>query len=582
MSPTETAILPLLARLPFLRAHDLCLELRLGKTQVYEALARLQQRNFLEKIGASFCLSAQGASFVCAHDPSMASGGFMQEHILLRLLPRLSRLHFLHQMVASLVRGAPTRLGKQGKKASIEWSWIRDYQESLPATQGYPQPARLFADGLVVLRVRRLSGLSLLPLFLLLDHECLPQAQIRQRLKTLLHARAVARAADPACFPLVVVLLSAPQRMRHWQRWTAQLCARETMPLRGCLSVAPSGADFWRLPWQTLTPYGPAQPLREILQPYPANAVPLRWLAPSHHGADLGAHRDGCGPGLSANWHKPHYVQRLSGSRVGLLALSLEDLHYRLLELLLQHPLLTRAQMAALFSIQEETISRALSRLSQHRGVESEAIGHDPVICWRLGSVGLRLLALRHHLSIRGLTASVSRQLIQLRRQAERTLALSAFFARLAASPAQPADRLLWWETGYAPEQSYYSHARSVSYSLQTDALAEYQAGAKRLRFWVEYAPQVACLKRYAAFVRSGEWRSVGQVLPLLLLICSDGRAERLIWQQKPATGGDRLVIFSTTVELLHAHGPRACIWLADPISPRRRFDESSGKEEYS
>lgn len=616
----QHALLDMLACAPFLRAEDLALELGLSPSQSASHLRSLEKQRaiahvsrptgpaksrpthlyFLRPAGLSALRQAQDQT-----SPCMPWWG-TQDRRLLALLPRLDRLLIGHTFLHSLLVTAPRMLGKQGRAAQVRWTWIRDYQQSLPAlSQGpFAQAERLFADWLLILRVRQAGapGEQLYPLFVLQDHACLPQKQIRARLRALLHARALATDLHPQThgrFPLVMILLSGWHRARHWQRLAAELTHETAVPLRGCLTVIPATQrNGWLLPWQTLHRYGPCENPRALLFPYPPEACPASWLGPSHHGLLVHEARlaeQNRRYGLQKRRLTNHLVGQLlllhtagkHASRASRLAgVALERAHYRILELLCVAPLLKPAEIAAFLGIRETSVHQYLAEMHAFHCLEVECLPEETVRRFRLSSQGLHLLAQRHHLQFRNIAIrqegrggeeSFFRQrgLDKLRRNALLTCGVYAFFAQLAQEAARHGHQLLWWETAYAREQSYYSLARAAWRWEKPHGIGEYQAGARRVRFWLEWhgnwgggAHQLRTLAvvfaGYASYIRSREWSREGHVLPVLLLVCPDGARERHIQDLAREHLGQlhpRPVVLSTTLDHLQTSGPLAPIW---------------------
>lgn len=651
----QFAILECLARAPFLRAEDLALELKVGKNRIYAYLQTLLKQRYIEsfsRMAQVYALTAAGRATLAQKHPDpqrLVHYWGMQEQRLPRLLPRIDQLLLGHMLLQSLLIHAPLALGERGKPALVRWSWIRDYEQSLPdrGTHKVPRAVRLFADWLVILHVKKPGQQQevLYPLFVLLDHECLPQQQVRQRLQYLLKARQLAADRDPCAleqFPLVLILLSGWHRARHWQRWAAELVSQERgqgqlPPLRGCLTVASwkettgspqetrlrkrekrfltAPLNMWNVPWQSLQPHGPAEHLRTLVLPYPASAVPGIWLEPSHHGLPMspsfstkmraGAER----PGESLKkapkrWGDLTYrvqhirANHLDGNKLGLFGLLLKQNQYRLLELLLIHPLLSSAEMAHFLSMQEGTVEQYLATLKPFACLETEHLHGDPRRRWRLSSQGLRLLALRYHMSPLHFASSqetaeekaplyIQRGLDKLRREAKRTIGVYTFFSRLARDSVYAQHRLLWWETAYAPEQSFYRLSQPAWNLFSPDATGEYLVGERHVRFWLEWQGNWEkeqrvrdSLRRYASYIQTSEWRREGHVLPVLLLVCPDAVREKQVQQLAREVLGhvQRLMVFSTTAESVNALGPLAPVW--DVVSsihrnrsaPRRTF----------
>lgn len=638
------ALLDALARTPFLRAEDLALELDLSPSQSAAHLRALEAQRAIAHVSRPtgparsrpthlYFLRPAGLAALRQEqaDTSIPWWG-TQDRRLLALLPRLDRLLVGHAFLHALLVTAPQMLGEQGRAAQVRWTWIRDYQQSLPPLVRGPfaQAARLFADWLLVLRVRQAGrpGEQIFPLFVLLDHACLPQKQIRARLQTLLHARALAADRYPQTqgrFPLVLILLPGWQRARHWQRLAAEINRETEHPLRGCLAVvSPTQQDGWRLPWQTLHRYGPCENPRTLLCPYPPQACPPAWLGPCHHGLAVREQRlgepDGGDDtrGLSGGKLTNHLVRQLDALRAArkraphLAGVALERAHYRILEVLCVAPFLTPTEIAAFLGLHDTSVQQYIAEMQAFACLAEERLREEePTRRLRLSSQGMRLLALRHHLQFRtiavrqhgpGEAKSSYRQkgLDMLRRNATLTCGVYAFFAQLAREAPQHGHHLLWWETASAREQSYYSLARAAWRWEKPHGMGEYQAGSRRVRFWLEWHAGwnpgsnrlhalAEHLAGYASYIRAREWSREGHVLPLLLLVCPDGARERQIQHLVREQLGElrpRPIVLSTTRDHLSAAGPLAPIWksvllpLGEPEDDRQVFYGLHAQEE--
>ncbi|MBO0783861.1 MAG: hypothetical protein J2P37_34070 [Ktedonobacteraceae bacterium] len=276
-------------------------------------------------------------------------------------------------------------------------------------------------------------------------------------------------------------------------------------------------------------------------------------------------------------------TQLASSTALALLGLRLSRHQYRLMELLLSHPLLSSTNLAALLSVQESSVRQYLSEMRSLYCLETEYLAADATTPrWRLSSHGLRLLALRYRLSLRAIATRheeyehpypvyVQKGLEHLRRNAAHTIGVYAFFTRLATDAASPQHRLLWWETGYAREQAYYAFSRPAWTWEKPHGIGEYQIGTQRVRFWFEWQDSwnswqyiQSLLTGYATYIRSAEWRREGYVLPVLLLVCPDGVRERHMQQiVRDALGllHPTPLILTTTVEMFNTCGPLAAIW---------------------
>ncbi|MBO0795573.1 MAG: hypothetical protein J2P36_32175, partial [Ktedonobacteraceae bacterium] len=440
LTPPQYALLDGLLRTPFLCARDLALDVGLSMPQTYAHLRALAGQRLLESVSRPgqqrgpcrlYSLTPLGLKTFTQgqqnHSSVHVAGA--QDQRLLALLPRLDRLAFGQALVHDLIVHAPAFFGREGKPATVRWTWIRDYQESLPALpqRAFRQPARFQVDWLLLFQVTVPGEYQsrCYPLFLIVDHECLPPHHIRHHLQTFLHARQVAVGRNPLAqehFPALLIILPAWHRARHWQRWEAELTGGgRSQEVRGCLAVVtkharsqpeqqrgtnqrsgsrPGAWNPWRLPWQTLHRYGPAQ-LHEQLRPYPESAIPHVWWLPSHH--DLGMSEkakkeksmsaDNASRATSATTRRLRAIRfgqfarrartirlapHASPTALALMGLKLGRHQYRLMELLLVHPLLSSAQLGAFLGVQEVSVKQYLFAMRSLRCLETEQLVADP------------------------------------------------------------------------------------------------------------------------------------------------------------------------------------------------------------
>jgi hypothetical protein len=236
-------------------------------------------------------------------------------------------------------------------------------------------------------------------------------------------------------------------------------------------------------------------------------------------------------------------------------------------------------------------LAGSFSALSQSRCTtrgELHTVGClDPVTThvgqrWRLMEYGLRLVAARHHLSIQSIATADDEHdeagLIQrgqdlLIRHLEHTVGVYGFFASLSLAAKQERvqqreQQLLWWETGSSCERRYRDHDHW--HNLRPDAMGEYQAGERRVRFWLEWdratmgtRDLIAKFSTYAQYVASREWFRERAVLPLLLIVApsmgQETRIARVVTAVLANVPG--FVIRTTTNTRLADRGPLAAIW---------------------
>ncbi len=611
----HVALLDCLKRTPFLRVEDLTLELRASHSQISTSIRTLRGQGLLTSLTRPagdaeygrthlYFITPAGLTSLMHAQRLEQSSNLPQEPQLVTLFPRLDRLLFGQAIIHNLLVNAARFFGEQGKPAVVRWTLIRDYHQTLvPHSDGnIARSTQLFVDWLLVFHIKQAGKQQeqMYPLFLLLDHECLPQQQIRQRLQTILQARQCAAHEHPCAFeqfPLVMILLPGWHRARHWQRLAAELNRDKDHPLRGCLAAIsvkgiasrqvtsqkhvgalPRPVDIWQLSWHTLHRYGILGNLRSLGFPSPATvtAVPKSWVGPSHHALGL--------------------PKSPSSTVPDLLGLALERSHYRIIEILFAHPFLSQTNLAAFLRIQSSSVRQYLSEMRSYNCLDTEPLPGDPAERWRLSSQGLRLVALRHHIPLQRIATLQEKQdsdvplycqkgLERHRRNAVLTAAVYTFFTQLLlGTVAEAKHQLLWWETTYAREQSYYVLSSPAWKLEKPHGIGEYQAGSQTVRFWLEWCgdwnitqKSPKTLVGYASYIRSKEWKREGHVLPILLLVCPDGERERSIQQLARAILGTlqpKPIVLSSTVEKVTIDGPLAPIWSL-VLSPETEADST-------
>ena len=264
---------------------------------------------------------------------------------------------------------------------------------------------------------------------------------------------------------------------------------------------------------------------------------------------------------------------------IALLGLILSRRHLDLLYMLCDYPFLHMREMAALTDLQVSSVERYLRELRHAGCIDPGATCVGPR--YRLNERGLRLVAAAHHSSIQSLATSSTAEtnedeasLVQrgqdvLLRHVEHTAGIYSFFSAVSQAASQePGHCLLWWETGASCERRYRDHDHW--HNLRPDAVGEYQAGKRRLRFWLEWdratmgtRDLVAKFKTYAHYVVSREWFREKTVLPLLLIV-APGREQEMriarVVTHVLATIPE-LVVRTTTSTRLAENGPLAAIW---------------------
>ena len=283
---------------------------------------------------------------------------------------------------------------------------------------------------------------------------------------------------------------------------------------------------------------------------------------------------------------------------MAFLGLTLGHRHLDLLQLLFTYPLLHMREMAALLEREVSSIERYLRVLHKSGCIVSMVT--DGGQRWRLSERGLRLIAATQHISIQSIAtleesdggaSLVQRGVDVLVRHLEHTAGIYGFFASLSQAASEERlqgreHRLLWWETGAACERRYRDHDHW--HNLRPDALAEYQAGEQRVRFWLEWdrgtmgtRDLAVKLRTYEQYVASREWFKQEATLPLLLVVTPDPGQEMRLGRVATATLTDRcgLIIRTTTLTRLREQGLLGPIWdqvlpysEGTDLMPRRTF----------
>lgn len=627
LSPVDVQILQALLRYPFLRAEDMAVARAIHVATVYRHLALLHSLGLVERVipgvlGTGTCslyhLSNLGLYVLAAYEQSdaetLARFWHTHERGLLRLLPRLASLITLHTCINALVTHAPEALAQRGRQPRCRWHWLRDYRYRFVFRE---QDFSCTADAQLVLKVRPRTEEGLdtnilwYSMLLFLDTNLNERSLMQERLKRVLSYRECPeRRQIYHHFPLVLVLVTNPRRREHWQR--AALDATKMQgsvfaPLEGAIACLPDEggsvvSNLWRLPWRTLSGSAPCH-LQDMLAPMPLEAIPPGPLdedMASDEEADAAGETVG-GHAVASKGSRLHQVIRgdftaraelLTQDMIGdlneceTMALLSLRLRCRLLEVLtccLDHPLLMSGEMAALLTLEDASVERYLRELRHMGCIEREEtlVGER----WRLSERGLRLVAAAHHFPVSRIaiastpvsqTQETAPTLVQLgldevRGHIQHTAGIYGFFAALAQAAQERREhghRLLWWETGSICERRYRDH--DAWYNLRPDGAGEYQAGAQRIRFWLEWDRGTMVLRdlaskfdTYARYVAYRSWVKEHAVLPLLLTVAADLGQERRIrcvaQQQLSLTPG--LLMRMTTASLLAGYGPLAPIW---------------------
>src|SRR5258708_1172674 len=201
-----------------------------------------------------------------------------------------------------------------------------------------------------------------------------------------------------------------------------------------------------------------------------------------------------------------------------------------MLYLLLDHPLLSDQDLAALLALQRRSVRSLVYTL--HRLGCLDAISTEAGTRWRLSERGLRLIAAASHFHVRNLavdsgdeTAAGTITLKQrgvdwLLEHIQHTAGIYSFFVALTKPARQESGhQLCCWETGARCERRY--RVGEQWYNLQPDALAEYRADSQKMRFWLEWdrgtmnARDLAVkFASYAQYLASRKWANEHSALP--------------------------------------------------------------------
>jgi DNA-binding MarR family transcriptional regulator len=587
MSDTASAVLSWLVR-PLQRAEDIAVALQVHPVTVFRHLQRLEQEGLVESItpgtiansGRLYYLTQAGLIRVAQQrgvsPQAWAETRGADEATMLRLLPRLSTLIVVQNVINSLVTEAPARLSYPGgRRADLTWQWQRDWRHTFVYKN---KQVRCAADAALVFHRCSPQGGpgEYYPLFLVADgglHGSNDQLILQRQLEGFLRYRESAeRTAHYQQFPLVVVLVTTPHQQQHWQRLALEVAAHLRLtPLRGVIACVPPDqalASAWTLPWQGLSDHAPCH-LQDALVPTELAAIPPGILAAE----SIGNHRNTrpkqrliCG----------HYAERAAKHKPGdpqaaaWLGMQLSHRQKALLNMIYAAPLLSTEEIAACFDLIPPTAARALYEL-QHLGcLERETTEHGRR--WRLTTLGLRFIAAMLHVSLPhvaeyGDGALQQRGLAGLRRTIQHTAAIYDFLATLHRTAQEQGHRIAWWETGGWCERRYHDHGSW--HDLRPDAALEYVTDTRRLRFWVEWdqgqmtgAALAVKLHAYAHYTRSREWARELRPLPGLLVVTPDPAQEQRMQRIARTCAEAGLIVRTTTASRLAQQGPLAPIWL--------------------
>ena len=619
LAQIDWRLLHWLLRYPLQRADDLVVGVArwASRATVYRHLQELEEKGLVECVlpktpGTGkrlYYLSNAGLHLLARHleRPTRELARLWQadEAGLLRLLPRLSTLLLLQDVVNGLVTHAAEAMTVQGRRPQlVRWTWQRDLTHRFRYRE---HTMCLFADSAVALCIRTQqdddSTLDQWYGLFMLHTELDDERVMRLRLERLLCWRECPERWSSYQYMLPVLIVADSARQRdHWQRAVEASALKLRLdPLAGALtcllSTEIAQVNSWLLTWHMLSTEVPCH-LQDLLKPLPrAGFPPSMWLEEDKEEehdarplANVSAAIVSTGtPNRLRRLIVGDLAKRAADVRrdgleerevVALMGLRLTPCQWGILRLLLAHPLLSDEELAALLILQWRSVRCSLYVLHQLGCLEP--IPTDVGKRWHLSGRGLRLMAAANHMSIHniatvadevaGVEAShfVRRGEEWLSRHIQHTAGVYGFFARLGQAARREAGQALcWWETGAVCERRY--RVGEQWYNLRPDALAAYRVGREQMRFWLEWDRGTMNgrdlqlkFASYAHYVASREWAREDTRLPGLFCVAPEIAQERRMQRvaQTSLTSTPELLVWTTTEVLLHAYGPLAPIWL--------------------
>ena len=667
----DLQLLRWLLRYPFSRAQDLAQARSIRPSTVYRHLTFLQNLGVVESItpatlGTTGCslshLSNLGIHVVATHmhrsATALAHYCHADEESLQAYLPRLWALVTLQDLINGIHALSPEKLGMFGHQAKVWWACVRDYRHSFSYRE---RSSAVETSGGLVLQVRSHTTQGeqapdrWYSLFILLDNGIGSVDLITERLRGLLFYRESPERwggehSSYHAFPAILVLATTAHRKEHWVRKAREVAmSMQAAPLEGAITSLEemerqeNRAQFpWLLPWRRLS-NNTACHLQDLLEPMPQEAIPPGLLLP-HEWQDLDL--EDLPPATTpTQMGRPlptvvegHFTlraeqmrtkpssERTTQEQTALLSLLLTRRLLDLLTFILDHPMTSIEELAALHGMQlasTERYIRALRRLGclelvdtrryqqeigkrapeklREKLVVKNAIGQR----WQLSACGMRLLAAASHFRLHTIaleedtqqhgreyegepvTADGNKELIQRSsaglfglRRVEHNTSIYGFFAQLCQATHHEREQghrhhLLWWEMGTFIWRRYRDHDRM--HNVRPDALAAYQIGERTIRFWLEWDRNTMNTKdlaekfeSYQYYIRAREWSREHQLLPWLLIVVPNHDQElrmvRIATQNLGAVSG--LTLRITTVSRIADRGPLGEIWL--PVLPVR------------
>jgi hypothetical protein len=664
-----------LLRYPFSRAVDLAQARSVELSTVYRHLQFQQDLGVVESLTPStlgtnrcavYTLSNLGIHVVAAsmHRSAVALARHCHsdEQGLLTYLPRLSQLVILQDLINGIDALAPEKLSLFGHQAKVWWACVRDYRHAF-SYRGRTQVVE--ASGGLVLQVRphTTQGKDApdrwYSLFILLDDGIHTIDLITDRLRGLLFYRESSERwggeqSFYQYFPPILVLATTAHRREHWMRKAREVVANlRAAPFTGAITSLEemereeNRAKFpWLMPWRDLSSNATCH-LQDLFEPMPQEAIPPGLLLP-HEWQDLDF--EDLPPIVTPKQMDRYLPTVIQGNfalraerlrterqsvhnereRIALLSLLLTRRLLDLLVFILDHPMISLEEIAALQGIQpasgerylrelrrlgcldlvdtrryQQEMSRRVSEQDQEKFVVKTEIGQR----WQLSAYGMRLLAAANHFSIHrialqestesgrdgdeqthgdehqneGLVQRISAGLFRLRR-VEHNTGVYGFFADLCRAAQRQREQgrkhqLLWWEMGIFIERRYRDHDHM--HNLRPDAMAAYLVGERIIRFWLEWDRNTMGVKdltekfeTYYNYICAREWARENTPLPWLFIVVPDHDQElrivRIASQKLSAVNG--LTLRITTASRIAHQGPLGEIWL--PVLPVRKARE--------
>jgi predicted transcriptional regulator len=443
LADVDWRLLHWLLRYPLQRVDDLVVGVArwASRATVYRHVQALEASGLVESVlpktpGAGkrlYHLSNAGLHVLAGHRQrptrELVRGFQADEAGLLRVLARLPTLLVLQDVVNGLITRSAEAVTSGGRRPQlVRWDWQRDVAHRF---QYREQVTRLFVDGAVALCIRapQVDGSVLdqwYGLFILsteLDDERL----MRLRMERLLCWReSPERWSTYQHMPPMLILAKSPRQCDLWQRAVEAAALKLRLePLVGavaCLSSAENAhLNPWLLTWRTLSTDLPCH-LRDLLRPLPRIALPpsLRMeegevvgesdaRAPSSSVPMAG--NSGATPTRLARLivgdlaHRVACIARAAPEErevIALLGLRLTPCQWRILRLLLAHPLLSAEELAAFLRLRRSSARCSLYELHGLGCLEPIATTAGGKR-WHLCGRGLRLLASAEHIHIRNM-----------------------------------------------------------------------------------------------------------------------------------------------------------------------------------